>query len=242
MSATSVAASARRTASSPNPPGSVRGGATRIAVSAIGAILGVSGIEHGVGEVLQGNVAPPSMVFPAWPESDFFRIFNGEPAFSVVPNLLATGALAILVGALVAIWAAFFITRKSAGWVLVGLLVLQFFVGGGIAGIPAGILAGLAGTRISAPLRWWRSHLSPRVLRVLGKAWAGSLVLCVFGWLLVFPGLPALGLYLGADHPAIVPLILVTLALAMGSLVVSIVAGFARDLRSPMGTDPNLAG
>lgn len=92
-----------------------KGGATRIVASTIGTILGVSGIEHGIGEVLQGNVIPHTVVFPSWPGSDFFRIFNGEPAFSLVPNLLATGVLAILVGALVAVWAAFFITKKAEG-------------------------------------------------------------------------------------------------------------------------------
>ncbi len=212
-----------------------KGGATRIVTSTIGAILGASAIEHGVGEILQGNIAPSAMVFPAWPESNFFRIFSGEPAFSLVPNLLATGVLAILVGALVAIWAALFITRKGGGWALIGFLVVQFLVGGGIAGIPAGILAGLAGTRINAPLGWWRRHLSPRAREALAKTWVGSFVICVLGWLLVFPGLPTLGLYLGADHPAIAPLITATLALALGILPVSIVAGFARDLRSPAG-------
>lgn len=241
MAAAHAAVMAPRTASRAGDRLGATGRATRIVTSTVGAILGVSGVEHGVGEVLQGNVAPVGMVFPSWPGSDFFRIFNGEPAFSLVPNLLATGILAILVGALVAIWAACFIARKNGGWVLMGLLVVQFLVGGGIAGIPAGIVAGLAGTRINAPLRWWRRR-SPQVLRALAKAWAGSFVVCVVGWLLVFPGLSILGLYLGTDHPAIVPLILVTLALAMGFMIVAIVAGFARDVRSAAGPGPHRAG
>lgn len=210
--------------------GGFQGGATRIVASTVGAILGVSGIEHGVGEVLQGNVAPSAMVFPSWPGSDFFRVFNGEPAFSLVPNLLATGILAILVGTIVTVWAALFIGRKSGGWVLIGLLVLQFLLGGGIAGLPAGVLVGLAATRIDAPVLWWRRRLSARVGQVLGKSWAASFVICVAGWILIFPGLPILGLVLGAEHPVIAPLIMVTLGSAMGFLVVAIVSGFARDL------------
>ncbi|HII41130.1 MAG TPA: hypothetical protein HA326_07960, partial [Thermoplasmata archaeon] len=133
MAAADAAALAHRAGPSGGTTRGVKGGATRIVVSTIGVILGVSGIEHGVGEVLQGNVAPPAGVFPAWPGSSFFRIFNGEPAFSLVPNLFATGVLAMLVGALVVTWAALGITRKRGGWVLVGLLLVQFLVGGGIA-------------------------------------------------------------------------------------------------------------
>ena len=232
MDATSAAALAHKTHSSLRTTWGVKGGATRIVASTIGAILGVSGIGHGVGEILQGNVAPAAMVFQSWPESDFFRTFNGEPAFSLVPNLLASGILATLVGALVATWAALFITRKNGGWMLLGLLLVQFLVGGGIAGVPVGICTGLAATRINTPLPWWDGRLSPRILQALAKTWAGSFFLCVLGWLFVFPGLSILGLYLGADHPAITPLILATLAVAMGVLPLSIVAGFARDLRS----------
>jgi len=32
--------------------------ATRITVSTFGAVMGLEGIEHGIGEVLQGNAAP----------------------------------------------------------------------------------------------------------------------------------------------------------------------------------------
>lgn len=91
---------------------------------------------------------------------------------------------------------------------------------------------GLSATRIDAPLSWWGRRLSSRVRGSLAKAWAVSFASCVAGWLVIFPGLPILGLYLGADHTVVVPLILVTLAAAMGFLVVAIVAGFGRDLGS----------
>ncbi len=220
----------------------IKGGATRIVASTVGAILGFSGIEHGVGEVLQGNVATSATVFPSWPGSDFFGVFGGEPAFSAVPNLLATGILAIVVSIMVTVWAVLCIRSKYGGWVLVGLLVLQFLVGGGIAGIPAGILTGLSATRIDAPLRWWRRRLSIRVGEVLAQSWAASLAMCVAGWALICPGLPILGLVVGAEHPVIAPLIVITLGLAMGFLVVAIVGGFARDVRLRKRVDPDGTG
>lgn len=45
--------------------GSIRGGATRIVASTTGAILSVSGIEHGVGEAIRGSVTSLALVLPA---------------------------------------------------------------------------------------------------------------------------------------------------------------------------------
>ena len=69
--------------------------ATRIVVSTLGAVVGMAGIEHGIGEILQGNVAPEGVAFLSWPDTEIFRIVGGEPAMSIVPNLLMTGILAV---------------------------------------------------------------------------------------------------------------------------------------------------
>lgn len=42
---------------------------TKITVSIFGTIVGLMGIEHGIGEVLQGNVAPGGLFILSWPES-----------------------------------------------------------------------------------------------------------------------------------------------------------------------------
>ena len=33
-------------------------------------MMTLAGIEHGIGEVLQGNCAPSGILFPPWPEED----------------------------------------------------------------------------------------------------------------------------------------------------------------------------
>jgi hypothetical protein len=40
-----------------------------ITVSTFGALAGLAGIEHGIGEVLQGNIAPEGPVVLSWPGS-----------------------------------------------------------------------------------------------------------------------------------------------------------------------------
>ena len=65
--------------------------ATRVTVSTFGVLAGIAGIEHGIGELLQGNVAPNGLVIESWAGSELFRILAGEPAMTLIPNLLASG-------------------------------------------------------------------------------------------------------------------------------------------------------
>ena len=92
--------------------------ATRVMVSSFGALVGLAGIEHGIGEVLQGNLAPGGIMILSWPDSAFFRILNGEPAMTVIPNLLATGILALIFSLSYLVCAVLFAERKRCGLVL----------------------------------------------------------------------------------------------------------------------------
>ena len=118
---------------------------TRAAASIIGVFAGVAGASHGPGEMLQGNVAPSGIMIEAWPE---LTSLAGEPAMTIIPSFLVTGVLAIILGLLVAVWAAAFVHRKNGGVVLILLSVMMLLVGGGIAPPIFGILAGIIGTRI----------------------------------------------------------------------------------------------
>ena len=60
--------------------------ATRVMISTFGALVGLIGIEHGSGEVLQGNLAPSGIMILSWPESAFFHVLGGEPALTILPN------------------------------------------------------------------------------------------------------------------------------------------------------------
>ena len=50
--------------------------AIRVTVSTFGAFAGIAGIEHGIGEVLQGNHAPSRRQIAAWPDAALFRILG----------------------------------------------------------------------------------------------------------------------------------------------------------------------
>ena len=117
---------------------------TRAAASIVGIFAGLSGASHGLGEMLQGNIAPSGIMIEAWPQ---LTALNGEPAMTIVPSFLVTGVLTIICGLLVAIWAAKFVQRKNGGLVLILLSIIMLLVGGGLFPPVFGVAAGIIGTR-----------------------------------------------------------------------------------------------
>ncbi len=117
-----------------------------LAATALGIFTGLGGASHGPGEILQGNVAPSNIVFQAWPG---LTALAGEPAMTIIPNLLVTGILTIIVGVLLAVWAAKFISRKNSGLVLILLTIVLLLVGGGLMPALFGIAAGVIATLLN---------------------------------------------------------------------------------------------
>ncbi|MCL4861390.1 MAG: hypothetical protein KJZ93_18375 [Caldilineaceae bacterium] len=206
--------------------------ATRITVSAFGVLTGLAGIEHGVGEILQGNSTPAGIMILSWPDSTFFRILGGEPAMTIVPNMMVTGMLAILSSLCFLVWATLWVERKNAGPVLMLLSIVMLLVGAGIGPPVLGVILGLAATRIHAPLTWWRTHLPAGLRRGLGQLWPWSLGAGLIAWLAMLPGTGILAYFFGVENPTLV----YALVLCMfGLLFLTILTGFARDsLRQPI--------
>ncbi len=208
--------------------------ATKVTVSTFGVLAGLAGIEHGIGEALQGNVAPDGMMISSWPGSAFFRIVAGEPAMTIVPNLFVTGILAILFSLVFLVWATMFVQRKNGGLVLILLSIVMLLVGGGFGPPILGIIIGAAGTRINAPLTWWRAHLSIGLRRFLGKLWPRFFVGSLIAWLLLFPGSILLDSFFGVSNPS--QTIGIFALSAFGSLLLTVVAGFAYDSQRQSGS------
>ncbi len=74
---------------------------------------------HGPGEILQGGVAPSGLIFDSWTVEPIATNVGGEPALSLIPNLLVSGVLTILVSSAVLVWAAAFVGRRGGGLVLI---------------------------------------------------------------------------------------------------------------------------
>ncbi|MDA8218888.1 MAG: hypothetical protein M0Z94_14875 [Dehalococcoidales bacterium] len=200
--------------------------ATRLTVSTFGMLAGLAGIEHGVGEVLQGNAAPAGLVIASWPESELFDILAGEPAMTIVPNLLITGILAIVSSLAFLVWATMLVQRKHGGLVLVLLSIVMLLVGGGFGPPLLGVILGATATRINAPVSWWRGHPSRGIWRHLGTLWSWSFAVSMIAWLLLCPGSILLDYAVGVENPDV---IYVAALSAFGFLALTILVGFAHD-------------
>jgi hypothetical protein len=212
--------------------------ATCAVVSTFGALAALAGIEHGVGEILQGASAPGSMFFASWPGSSFFHVVAGEPAMSLVPSFLASGVLSILLSIGFFVWTVFFHRVRLASLVTILLSVVLLLIGGGFGPPLLGILVGLAGTSTNSKLAGWRKRIPVVVRSVLGMLWPWILALSIANWLLVLPGLMLIDLGVGIRNPeSVVPG--VTLC-AFAGLLLSILTGLAKDSSAaPFGEKPS---
>ena len=212
--------------------------ATRIIVSTFGVILGIAGMNHGFFEVLQGNTPANGLIIQAIGEANRMWIHGSEEAFTIVPNFLITGLLAMAVGLAIIIWSVGFIHTKYGPRIFILLFVLLFLVGGGIGQIVFFLPTWAASTRINKPLTWWRKVLPLNLRRVLAGLWPASLIagsvcflialeIAIFGFV---PGV--------ADPDQILAICWTFLFIGLALLLFTFVAGFAADIQAMEGTAP----
>lgn len=195
--------------------------ATDRAVAVLGALVGAAGIEHGIGEVLQGPVPPDGVLIMSWPDAAALEILSGEPAMTVVGDMRVTGVLAIVVGVMVAVWSVGFATRRHGGAALIGLSVLLLLVGGGLAPPVMGIVLGAVATRAGAS-----PHRPPGpLLRRVAPAWPWFLATAVIGYLGLMPGM----LLAHAWGAATETLVIVLATVAFTGFGLSLTAARAHD-------------
>jgi hypothetical protein len=174
----------RRTSRHAIVPGAERS-ATRVVVAALGALVGFAGVEHGIGELLQGLVRPDGLLISSWPDAAALEILSGEPAMTVVPDLRLTGVLAVVVGLTVAVWSIWFAAHRHGGLVLVALSVLLLLVGGGLAPPVMGVALGAVAWRMGRT----SGGAPPSLIRTIAPAWPWFLAAALAGYLGLMPGM-----------------------------------------------------
>lgn len=148
---------------------------------------------------------------------------------TLVPNLLATGLLAIAVSVLFLVWVTVFVQRRHGGLVLILLSVAMLLVGAGFGPPILGVIVGLAATRIDAPAGWLGTHLSGGSLRLLSRSWPWCFAGGVIAWLLLLPGTVLIDHSFGVSDP---DLLVYGLTLsAFGLLLLTILSGLGHDIQ-----------
>lgn len=200
--------------------------AARIFGGLFGVMAGLGGIRHGIGEIRQGSTSPEGMIFDSWSEGPISRNMDGEPAFSLVPDLLATGILTLAVSAALLVWSIGFIQRPRGAHVLILLSIALFLFGGGFGPPLVGVLAGVGMIAIEAPHPWVRRSIPGSVIQPLAALWPWLYAVSATTGAFVFIGSLILVYISDANYATVV---LNSFYLMILSMILTIAAGVAHQ-------------
>jgi hypothetical protein len=168
----------------------------RVVAAALGACVGLSGIDHGIFEVFQGNVRTPGMFIPSIGPAQQMWEHGTEDALTLVPNYLVTGILAVVLGALTLVWSLGFLARPRSDTVLLVLGLLTFAVGGGVGMLVFLLFGWAVARRIGQPPRhrsWVPDGLRTAVSRVrAGLVGLGVILYVVAIWIAITGVVPGM--------------------------------------------------
>lgn len=201
--------------------------AIRIVVATFGILAALAGIEHGIGEILQGPGAPDGLMIRSWPDAEAMEVLQGEPALTVIPDLLVAGVLTVLVAAATAIWSVTSADRRNGGIGLIVLSAVLLVVGGGFGPALVLVILGIAATRVDVVPRRQTSH----VWQVTVRAWPWFTAAGAVGYLGLMPGTVVLSI-LGFESAGLTVGLSV---LAFGGLVGALITARARDRTGSIG-------
>lgn len=163
-------------------------GAAEATAAVFGVLAGIGGITHGVGEVLQGNVAVDGIAIDSWTSGPIARDLGGDPGITVLPTALAAGIITLIMSGAVVAWALMGARRRRGGLILVLLSTGTMLAGGGVGPPVMGVLGGLVGRWNAGRWPQWLGRRSAVTRRVLANAWpplftiaAAAGVFLVFG-------------------------------------------------------------
>jgi hypothetical protein len=206
---------------------------TRVVVSSLGVLLGISSIDHGVLEMMQGNLPTTGSFIKALGPGRAWTLWahGSEPAFTIVHNFLLTGMLATVMGAMLITWSTRFIGRRGGATVFLVISVASFLTGGGLAQVLLFTLNWAAATRIRASLRFWRRILPAAGRRILARVWGVALTSAAILFLAALE-IATIGYFPGLPHQtqALTRILWSLAAAIITAVVLAILAGFAHDL------------
>ncbi|MBN2413472.1 hypothetical protein JXQ31_17470 [candidate division KSB1 bacterium] len=192
----------------------------------LGILAGVMGIEHGIGEVLEGYRPTEGLLIRSWPDSPFFEIMAGEPAMTIIPYYLLSGLLSILFSCVFLVVLVKSNHDRKAIIFLLALLVAMLLTGAGFGPPVLGLIAVSIASKKNSSLGTW-SRLPVRHHQVLSALWPWSLAICLIAWLMIFPGAPLVALYTGSDDPL---LMIIPILVGFATIPTTLLFGFSRDI------------
>lgn len=197
--------------------------ATKTTASWFGIAAGLAGMEHGIFEILQGNMRPDGLMIvsmgpPCVPEEAWNAC---EPAMTVLPSFLLSGIFSTVLGLLIFLLAVGFLQRKRAGLVMLLLCIALLLFGGGLFPPVIGIIGSIAAMQIYKPLNGKKPG---SFLRFATRLWPWPLVIFI-GWL---AGQWLIGYF---NNEFLKSIMGAALVLILTMQPVSLITAYARDLQ-----------
>ena len=203
-------------------PASFENRHTRLYVTVQGVLGGVIAAIHGLAETMKGNVPTGGN----W--------LGSIGAFTLIHNYVVTGVAAVIMSLALAVWTVGWIHTRHGATVFLGIGIMLFLVGGGVAQVLFLLIAWAAATQICKPLNWARGWLSEKTRICLAAIWP-----CAFGlgyfflaggiliWLIWTPP--------GVEHrnPVAQYVCWACLSISILLQLLTIAAGFAQDAQRP---------
>ena len=204
--------------------------ATRFTVTTLAFILGITGMIHGFFEILQGDKQTEGILIQAIGPEYQHWLYGGEEAFTLIPNYLYTGLVAVITGFAVIIWTLFFIHKKHGSLVFLVLNFVSFFSGGGIFQIVTFTMTWIFSTRINGSLKWWEDRISNNVIDKMSKYWFIINVMAIIPYLTV----QVIGIY-GyvpgiSDPEIIINIVLMLLIISLSLFILAFICGFSYEI------------
>jgi hypothetical protein len=188
---------------------------SRITVSTFGTIIGIAGLEHGVGEILQGDIPPPGIVIESWPNNAAYEIMAGEPAMTLLPSMLLSGILTVIMSIILIFWTVKYIDRKYGGLIFILLSFLLLPIGGGFAPPLMGFIVGIFAVRMNRRTDWSIKN------QYLGRIWPVIFVSSVIAYFSLWPGMVILSSFLPKELLPMMPLTIFSFATLFLALISS---------------------
>ena len=193
-----------------------------------GILSGIGGFIHGIGEIIQGNVAPTGLVINSWTTGPISTNMGGEPAMTIIPNLLITGIMGVIVALIGIIWSIAFVKRKNGGFIMILIFIGMLLVGGGFGPPIMGILAGVAGLGIHSSYSWSRKHLPIETINIAGTVWPWIFSICVINGIFLVVGSVILVYLFGLNEP---DLFVGSFFFSVLSQIICILVGIPGDIK-----------
>ncbi|NMB54559.1 MAG: hypothetical protein GYA15_07635 [Leptolinea sp.] len=149
----------------------------KTAVAVVGVLLGVSGMNHGFFETLQGYTRTPGILIQAIGPAQRMWEYGTEEALTLAQNYLFSGLLAMTFGAMIILWSLAYLHTRHSAAVFILLFLLLLLSGGGIGQVVFFLPAWGFATLINKPLNGWKKFIPANIRSAMAKTWPYSTAL-----------------------------------------------------------------